>query len=64
MVLFGSLARGEHRETSDTDLLVITSGNPFDMQKRLSEVAVNILLEILPEHSQRRRNRWMKQGYS
>ncbi|MHA1262877.1 MAG: nucleotidyltransferase domain-containing protein [Candidatus Freyarchaeota archaeon] len=45
MVLFGSLARGEHRETSDTDLLVITSGNPFDMQKRLSEVAVNILLE-------------------
>ncbi|MHA1364237.1 MAG: nucleotidyltransferase domain-containing protein [Candidatus Freyarchaeota archaeon] len=45
IVLFGSLARGEHRETSDTDLLVITSGNSFDMQKRLSEVAVDVLLE-------------------
>ena len=87
IVLFGSLARGEHRETSDTDLLVITSGNPFDMQKRLSEVAVDILLENgvyvspksshlerirtheksknrLPEHSQGRRNRWTKPGYS
>ena len=45
IVLFGSLARGVHRETSDIDLLVITSGNSFDMQKRLSEVAVDILLE-------------------
>ncbi len=45
IILFGSLARGEAAEESDIDILVITSGNRFEMQKNLSEIAVDILLK-------------------
>ncbi len=45
IILFGSLARGEATEESDIDILVITSGNRFEMQKNLSEIAVDILLK-------------------
>ncbi len=44
ILLFGSYARGEATEESDIDILVITSGNRFEMQKNLSEIAVDILL--------------------
>ncbi len=45
IILFGSLARGEATEESDIDILVITSGNRFEMQMNLSEIAVDILLD-------------------
>ncbi len=45
IILFGSLARGEATEESDIDILVITSGNRFEMQKNLSGIAVDILLK-------------------
>lgn len=45
VILFGSLARGEATAKSDIDLLVITSSDWYDMQKRLSEVIVEFLLE-------------------
>ncbi len=44
IILFGSYARGEAGEESDIDLLAITSGNRFETQKNLSEIAVDILL--------------------
>lgn len=44
IILFGSLARGEATKESDIDILVITSGNRFEMQKNLSGIAVDILL--------------------
>ncbi|VVB88750.1 Nucleotidyltransferase domain protein [uncultured archaeon] len=45
IILFGSYARGEATEESDIDILVITSGNRFEMQKNLSGIAVDILLK-------------------
>ncbi len=45
IILFGSYARGEATEESDIDILVITRGNRFEMQKNLSEIAVDILLK-------------------
>jgi predicted nucleotidyltransferase len=45
IILFGSYARGEATEESDIDILVITGGNRFEMQKNLSEIAVDILLD-------------------
>jgi predicted nucleotidyltransferase len=44
IILFGSFARREATEESDIDVLVITSGNRFEMQKNLSEITVEILL--------------------
>ncbi|AEA46564.1 nucleotidyltransferase domain-containing protein [Archaeoglobus veneficus] len=44
IILFGSVARGEAREDSDIDILIISKGDSFDMQKRISEVVVEILL--------------------
>ncbi|CAG0995699.1 hypothetical protein METP2_02900 [Methanosarcinales archaeon] len=44
IILFGSYARREATEESDIDVLVITSGNRFEMQKNLSEITVEILL--------------------
>lgn len=45
IILFGSYARGEATEESDIDILVITGGNRFEMQKNLSGIAVDILLD-------------------
>jgi len=45
IILFGSYARREATEESDIDVLVITSGNRFEMQKNLSEITVEILLQ-------------------
>ena len=45
IILFGSFARGDCSEESDIDLLVITSGDRFEMQRNLSGMAVDILLE-------------------
>ncbi len=45
IILFGSYARGEATEESDIDIVVITSRNRFEMQKNLSEIAVDILLD-------------------
>ena len=45
IILFGSFARREASEESDIDVLVITSGNRFEMQKNLSEITVEILLQ-------------------
>jgi len=45
IILFGSLARGEATEESDIDILVITRGNRFEMQKNLSGIAVDMLLK-------------------
>jgi predicted nucleotidyltransferase len=45
IILFGSYARGDYNAESDIDLLVITSEERFKMQKGLSGIAVDILLE-------------------
>jgi predicted nucleotidyltransferase len=45
IILFGSVARGEAKEDSDIDILVITEGDSFKMQKQISEIVVEILLE-------------------
>ncbi len=45
IILFGSCARGEATEESDIDILVIASGNRFEMQKNLSGIAIDILLK-------------------
>ncbi len=45
IILFGSCARGEDREDSDIDVLVVTTEKRFEMQKNLSGIAVDILLE-------------------
>jgi len=45
IILFGSYARGEAKEESDIDVLVITAENRFEMQKNLSEIAADILLD-------------------
>ncbi|GCC10141.1 nucleotidyltransferase domain protein [archaeon] len=46
IILFGSYARGEGKEESDIDVLVITTTDRFEMQKNLSEIAVDVLLEM------------------
>ena len=45
VILFGSVARGEGKEDSDVDVLVITSYDSFKMQMLVSEIAVNVLLK-------------------
>lgn len=45
VILFGSLARGEATSESDIDLLVITTSDWYEMQKKLSEVIAEFLLE-------------------
>ena len=45
IILFGSYARGEGKEESDMDVLVITTADWFEMQKNLSEIAVDVLLD-------------------
>ncbi len=45
IILFGSYARGEDKEESDIDVLVLTHGDRFEMQKNISGIAVDILLK-------------------
>lgn len=44
IVLFGSVARGDYREDSDVDLLVVTTGDWLDLQSDLAGDAVDVLL--------------------
>ena len=45
IILYGSVARGEDREDSDIDVLIITNYDSFKMQKLVSDVVIKILLE-------------------
>lgn len=45
IILFGSVARGEDREHSDVDVLIITKNDSFKMQKLVSDIVVDILLK-------------------
>ncbi|MFQ5974719.1 MAG: nucleotidyltransferase domain-containing protein [Candidatus Hydrothermarchaeales archaeon] len=45
IILFGSHAREDYNEESDIDLLVITREDRFKVQKDLSGIAVDILLD-------------------
>ena len=45
IILYGSVARGEEREDSDIDVLIITNYDSFKMQKLVSDVVIKILLE-------------------
>lgn len=44
IVLFGSVARGDYREDSDVDLVVITPGDWFTLQGEVAGDAVDWLL--------------------
>lgn len=45
LVLFGSKARGDDRPGSDLDFLVVTDGEPREMEKRLSTVTAGLGFE-------------------
>lgn len=45
IILFGSVARGEAKEESDIDILVITAGDRFKVRRGLSGIVMNVLLE-------------------
>jgi len=45
MKLFGSKARGEAREGSDLDVLVIISSEDWHLSDRVYEIATDLLLE-------------------
>ena len=45
IILFGSVARGEAREGSDIDILVVAVGDRFRMRRELSGIVLDILLE-------------------
>ena len=44
IILFGSVARGDYREDSDVDLLVVTPENRLALQEALSSDVVGLLL--------------------
>ena len=44
IILFGSVARGDHREDSDVDLLVLTGDTSWDFRLQLASEAVEVLL--------------------
>ncbi len=44
IILFGSVARGEDKEDSDVDVLLITNYDSFKMQRLVSDIVVDILL--------------------
>ena len=43
VILFGSVARGEDREDSDIDVLIITDYDSFKMQRSVSDIVVDTL---------------------
>lgn len=45
IILFGSVARGEAREDSDIDILVITKDENFKLRRLLIGIAFDILME-------------------
>ena len=45
VMLFGSKARGESREDSDLDVLVIVSGEDWRLCDQVYEIATDLLLE-------------------
>lgn len=44
IILFGSVARGDYKKDSDIDVLVVVKEDPFKMQRMISEIVINILL--------------------
>lgn len=44
IVLFGSVARGDHGPDSDVDLLVVSVGNRLALQEEVAQDAVDVLL--------------------
>jgi len=45
IVLFGSVARGEAREESDIDLLIVTFMDRFKLRRELATLVLDILFE-------------------
>ncbi len=45
VILFGSVARGEAKEESDVDILVIVKENAWESQKKLADLVVDYLLK-------------------
>lgn len=45
VILFGSVARGEHREDSDVDLVVVTRDTSWDFRLLLAAEALEVLLD-------------------
>lgn len=45
IILFGSVARGEAKEDSDIDVLMITKKEDFRLRRALAGIAFDILLE-------------------
>lgn len=45
IILFGSTARGDYRKESDIDVLVVVKRNRYDMLKKLTGVAFDLLLK-------------------
>lgn len=43
--LFGSGVRGELRQDSDLDLLIVVKGKPFAIRKALTSIATDMLLK-------------------
>ncbi|HEV8594240.1 MAG TPA: nucleotidyltransferase domain-containing protein [Thermoplasmata archaeon] len=44
IVLFGSVARGDHRPDSDVDLLIVTRGDRLVLQENVARDAIDVLL--------------------
>jgi predicted nucleotidyltransferase len=45
IILFGSFARGDQREDSDIDILVVVKGDRYNMLRRLSGIAFDLMLK-------------------
>jgi predicted nucleotidyltransferase len=46
VVLYGSVLRGEAREESDIDVLIVAAGNLRDVEEVASDVAFTVMLEM------------------
>ena len=44
IILFGSVARGEDKESSDIDVLIVANFDSFKMQRQISDIVVKTLL--------------------